>query len=218
MKHGPISRVLLATLPLLCASTAGCGQSPKVGDLPDMTSAVNPLPDMTVPPPLLDMTVFQNVVNGMIGGAAFGTPMTGWIIGQPDAPTTTVVYLFNKAVDCHDPKIGFGAMGWDSNLPDQTQFLEIKMIGPTPATTPPTMPGDYRVTKSLTPGPGEATCNHSLSHAGAASVEVSAQTGTVTLSTIVDSKSATGSFRLSFSGGSLNGTFNAGYCDIGVEP
>ena len=109
-------------------------------------------------------------------------------------------------------------MGWDGNLPDKTQFLEMKLFGKSSRTTPPTMPGDYKVTTTMTPAPGEASVNHSLTHQGAASAEVSAKSGTVTLKTMVEKMSATGSFTLKLGTDQLTGDFVAGYCDIGVEP
>lgn len=164
-----------------------------------------------------------NTVSGTIGGQAFGPVLTAWMIGQPDGSasgaTSTAIYLFNGAFDCHDVAVQFGQMGWDSNLPDQTQFLELKMFGSTRPTTPPTMPGDYAVTGSLTPAPGEASCNRSLTHGSSGSSELSARGGRVTITRIVDKTSIEGTFTLNFpNNDTLTGSFSGGYCDVGVEP
>ncbi|MCU1278755.1 MAG: hypothetical protein JWM53_2301, partial [bacterium] len=109
-----------------------------------------------------------NPVTGDIGGTMFGTVAAAWFIGHPDSNTTTVVYLFNHAVDCHDAAIKFGTMGWDMNLPANTQFVELKSFGPIPAVTPATPKGDYTVTSSMNPTTCEASINHSLAPAGGA--------------------------------------------------
>ena len=129
-----------------------------------------------------------------------------------------VVYLFNAVFQCHDAMINFDQMSWDTNLPENTQFLEIKMFGPVPPTAPPTMPGQFQVSGSLTPAPGEASTNQSVTHAGAASVESSAAGGNVTLTDIVARSSAMGTFALKFPGDQLAGSFYTQSCDVGVEP
>ncbi len=208
-------RLILFALPL-----AACGASSSSGDLggapPRDLAIAN---DLTSPAgPDMAVSTGGGMVMGTFGGSPFGSVMSAWTIGNPDSSSTTVVYLFNKAVQCHDAKIQFGQMGWDANLPDQTRFLEMKLFGATPATTPATMPGDYKVTKSMTPAHGEASANYSLSKAGGASAETSAASGTVTLKTIVDPASATGQFTLTFGADTLTGSFTAGFCDVGVEP
>jgi hypothetical protein len=166
-------------------------------------------------------TTGGNTVTGDIGGTMFGTVATAWFIGHPDSNTTTVVYMFNHAVDCHDAAIKFGTMGWDMNLPANTQFMELKAFGPIPAVTPATPPGDYTVTTSMNPTTGEAAINHSLAPGGgAASGETIGNSGKITVATISASK-VTGSFTITFPsppGGTLMGTFDAGLCDVGVEP
>lgn len=160
-----------------------------------------------------------NSVNGMIGGNMFGPVATAWFIGHPDSASTTVVYMFNHAVDCHDATIKFGVMGWDMNLPANTQFLELKTYGS--AATPPTPAGDYVVTTSMNPTSGEASINHSLAPGGgAASNETIGNAGKITIASI-SASSVAGSFTITFPsppGGTLTGTFDAGFCDIGVEP
>jgi hypothetical protein len=131
--------------------------------------------------------------------------------------------MFNAAVSCHDAALGFGAMGWDGKLPDKTQFLELKAYGPTTGTSPPVMPGTFTVVNpspTTTPSPGQAVANHSLSHpTGTASAETITSNGTLMITSIVDKASTAGSFTLHFPNNeTLTGTFNAGYCDIGVEP
>ena len=152
-------------------------------------------------------------------GGAFGPVAAAWLIGHPDSAATTVIYMFNHAVDCHDATIKFGAMGWDMNLPANTQFIELKAFGT--AATPPTPPGDYTVTTSMNPTTGEASINHSLAPGGgAASNENIGNGGKITIATI-SAANVKGSFTIAFPtppGGTLTGTFDAGLCDIGVEP
>lgn len=193
---------------LLAVGATACGSS-KSGSAQDLAAP---------PRDLAGDMAGSNTVSGTIAGTPFGPVMTAWMIGHPDSASTTVVYLFNAVVGCRDASIDFGQMGWDSNLPDRTQFLELKLFGPASQKSPPTMPGQFQVTASLTPAPGEASTNHSVTHAGAASVEGSAASGTVVLSDIVDKSSATGTFTLTFSGDQLAGSFAAGFCDVGVEP
>jgi hypothetical protein len=148
--------------------------------------------------------------SGTVTGSADGTPFTTaamalWI-GAPDAPDTTVVFVFSKPVACSD----LAAPGWDKRITDATQFLEMKMFGAAPAT--------FTVTGSLTPAPGEASVNYTLSSTTSTPVETSATSGTVTLTQLIASKNATGSFALAFSSNKLSGTYDAVYCPGGHEP
>jgi hypothetical protein len=210
------TRTWLLLLPLV---GAGCSSSKPDGGNPDAGGIAADFGNTGGSPDLAgSMGTGQGSVSGTVAGAPFGDVQTAWVIGQPDSNSTTVVYLFNKAVQCHDAAIKFGVMGWDANLPDKTRFLELKLFGPATPAKPATPPGDYTVVSSMTPATGEASCNHSLSSAGAASNEIAAASGQVTLASIVDKASAAGSFTIKLGADSLNGTFNAGYCDLGVEP
>jgi hypothetical protein len=145
-----------------------------------------------------------------ISGSADGTPFTNvassYWIGAPDDPTTTVVFVFSKPTACKD----LSPPGWDKRITDGTQFLEMKMFGLTPAT--------YNVTTSLTPAPGEASVNYTLSSQSSTPAESGSSAGTVTLSTITAKKNVTGNFALKFSSNSVAGTYDAMYCPGGNEP
>jgi hypothetical protein len=72
---------------------------------------------------------------------------------------------------------------------------------------------------TLTPAPGEASVNYTLSSTAGTPTETSSSGGTVTLSTLTANTNATGSFALTFgAANALNGTFNATFCPAGVEP
>jgi hypothetical protein len=145
-----------------------------------------------------------------ISGSADGTPFTNvassYWIGAPDDPATTVVFVFSKPTACKD----LSPPGWDKRITDGTQFLEMKMFGLTPAT--------YNVTTSLTPAPGEASVNYTLSSQSSTPAESGSSAGTVTLSTVAATKNVTGSFALKFANNSLTGTYNAVFCPGGNEP
>lgn len=146
-------------------------------------------------------------ITGTVGGTMFNTAATALVIGAPDSAATTVVYVFSNPVRCSD----LGAPGWDRVIPNATSVLEMKMFGLTPAT--------FTVVTTLTPAPGEATVNHTLSSMTAVPVEMASRSGTVTLSTITAMGPATGSFDLTFAGTDhLSGRFNAVFCPGGVEP
>lgn len=155
-------------------------------------------------------------IDGGLGGRPFGPVLGGWFIGHPDAPQTTVIYLFDRFVDCHDATVRFGTLGWDLRLPMPTSFLELKPVGPRPVQAPPTPAGDYVITMSMTPASGEAVVNHSAVSAGAAN-EVFATSGVVTVQSI-SAADVSGRFTAVFPAGSLQGSFSVGFCDVGVEP
>lgn len=151
-------------------------------------------------------------VTGSANGTPFGTVATSLWIGAPDSAATTVVYVFSDPVDCAT----LGSPGWDGRIKDRTQVLEMKMFGTSPAT--------YKVVTTATPAPGEASVNHTLSSAldggksDAGSVETPSKSGTVTLSALTATKSASGSFALVFGANNISGTYSAVFCPGGVEP
>ena len=154
----------------------------------------------------------QTTVSGTINGAPFNTAATTFFIGHPDVASTTVVYLFSKPVNCHDSAIQFGTMGWDTRLPVDTQVLKLKTFGTTAAT--------YTVVKppaTGTPSPGQALAAHELIKA--TPVQTSSGSGTVTLTSVTPGTLVQGSFSVAFTGtDQLNGTLEAAFCDVGVEP
>lgn len=165
------------------------------------------------------MMTGTGTVTGDVNGGPFGTVSQAWMLGHPDSASTVVVYLFNKPVSCHDMTAMFGQMMWDQRIPSGTQFLEMKMFGPVTPTTPAIAPGTFTATTSMTPAPGEATVNQSLTAGATASAETSGSGGTIMVTSIVDKQSVAGTFNLTFTGGkTFTGSFNAGFCDVGVEP
>ena len=147
-----------------------------------------------------------NTISGSADGTPFTTAAMALWLGSPDDAATTVVYVFSKPVKCSD----LATPGWDTRITDKTQFLEMKMFGVTKAT--------YTVTKSLTPAPGEASVNYTLSSTSGTPVETSSSGGTVTLTTIADKVNVTGSFALKFGTKDLAGTYDAVFCPGGHEP
>ncbi|HEY8040761.1 MAG TPA: hypothetical protein VIF15_13240 [Polyangiaceae bacterium] len=145
-----------------------------------------------------------------ISGSGDGTPFTNaatalWL-GAPDSAATTVVYVFSNPVQCSD----LATPGWDKRITDKTQFLEMKMFGTAPAT--------FTVTTSVTPAPGEASVNYTLSSQTATPVETGGTGGTVVLTTVNASTDVTGTFDLQFGTNKLTGTYDATYCPGGHEP
>lgn len=148
--------------------------------------------------------------SGTIAGTANGTPFntvaTALWYGKPDSAATTVIYLFSKHVDCSQVT----APAWDTRITNGTLFVEMKEFGLTAKT--------YTVTTSMTPAPGEASVNHTVSSTMATPVEIAASSGTVTLAAVNANTNVTGSFALVFGTNHLDGTFDAAYCANGVEP
>jgi hypothetical protein len=155
-------------------------------------------------------------ISGTAGGQAFNNVALALWIGAPDDPTTTVVYLFSKVVDCaklHPP-------GWadDGRLPQGTQFLEIKMKGTA-------APDSFTVVSGAGTGLAahEASVNNSITTAPAggpasASVETIASGGTVTMASLTANTNVTGTFDVKFGTDGVKGTYNAKYCAGGTEP
>ncbi len=145
-------------------------------------------------------------VTGSVGGAPFGSVATALWAGAADDPSTTVVYVFSKPVACSE----LTTPGWDTRITNGTSVLEMKSFG--------TTPGSYKVVTTLTPAPGEASVNYTLSSTMGTPKEDGSTMGTVTLTTLTPSTSAKGSFTLTFGTSSISGSFDAVYCPGGHEP
>jgi hypothetical protein len=145
-------------------------------------------------------------VTGSVAGTPFGSVATALWAGAPDDPATTVVYVFSKPVACSE----LATPGWDTRITNGTSVLEMKSFG--------TMPGSYKVVTTLTPAPGEASVNYTLSSTMGTPKEDGSTMGTVTLTTLTPNTSAKGSFTLTFGTSSLSGSFDAVYCPGGHEP
>lgn len=144
---------------------------------------------------------------GTAEGHAVRSVAAAYFIGQSDDPThTTVMYTFDSPVACGD----LGAPGWDAKIRDQTGALEMKLIG--------TTPGQYAVSGIPNAPAGQAAVNFTVSSTAATPQEEASKSGTVKLDTLEPGQRAAGSFDLTFSDGSLQGTFEAAWCPNGHEP
>jgi len=145
-------------------------------------------------------------VAGSFDGRPFDVVGAAYAIGQADDPAQTmVVYVFAGAVACAD----LASPGWDARITDQTQALELKVIG--------TSTGAYPVATGPTPGSGESSDNYTLSSTSGTPAETSASGGQVVIDGL--DGSTTGSFDLQFpSGDALSGSFDATSCPQGTEP
>jgi hypothetical protein len=145
-------------------------------------------------------------ISGAVNGKNFASVVTALYAGKPDDPASTVVFVFDTAVQCGQ----VSAVGWDQRIQNGAQVLEMKMLGTTPMV--------YKVTTSATPAAGEASVNHAIATVGGTPPETSGSSGTVTLSVLTPMMRASGSYALMFPNGSLEGSFDATYCAGGVEP
>lgn len=158
-----------------------------------------------------DAPAGANTITGMVSGTGFTTVGASYWIGSPDSPATdTVVYLFDKAVQCSQ----IVAAGWDvSVLTAGTQILELKMVGKAPKAYPVTMQAQH------VPAAGESVAAYSV--AGAGAMDNFSTATSITLTTIgtpANGQFASGSFQLTVTGGTLSGTYAAPYCAAGREP
>jgi hypothetical protein len=145
-------------------------------------------------------------VSGTAGGHATDAVAAAYFIGHSDDPdNTTVIYVFDTAVSCHD----IAAPGWDAKIRDKTGALEMKLFGTAAAT--------YPVSASPNGATGQASVNFTVSSTSATPAEGASKSGTVTLES-KDKEHAKGHFDLTFSDGTLKGTFDAVWCDAGHEP
>ena len=198
---------------LACVGVAACG-APAVASDADAghDGATTPLVDMGVRPIDGGATTDAAVsgagdVTGSVGGTSFDTVASSYVIGAPDDPATTVVYVFSSPVACSE----LATPGWDRRISNATSVLEMKLFGLDPAT--------FTVVTTPTPAPGEAAINYTLSSTAGTPVETGSRSGTVTLSTIAPMGPATGAFNLGFVGTDhLMGHFNATFCPGAHEP
>lgn len=146
-------------------------------------------------------------ISGSFGGRSFDAVGASFRIGAPDDPARTmVIFVFDKALSCDD----VSGAGWDAKVADQTQSLEIKVVGKDA--------GDYPLASGRTPGPGESDVNYTLTSTTGTPAETSAKSGHVTIDSAA-ADAATGSFDLTFPGGdTLQGSFDAVPCAHGSEP
>ena len=149
----------------------------------------------------------SGTISGSFDGRNFDTVGAAWRIGEPDDPAQTmVVYVFDNPISCAD----ISEPGWDEVVTDQTQAVEMKVIG--------TTAGTYALAAGRTPGPGESDANYTLTSTTGTPGETSADSGEVVIDS-AEGDAATGSFDLTFpSGDRLVGSFDASPCSVGNEP
>jgi len=135
-------------------------------------------------------------VSGTVMGVGFTIIASAWWIGKPGMGSPpTQVYLSDAALDC----AALATPGWDKLLGDK-QLLELGLTG--------SAPQSYRIgtdANAAYVGPGG---NYNPSSDG----------GTITVTASNASKNIAGSFDLAFQADAVKGTFDAAYCDAGVEP
>lgn len=185
---------------------AGCGSSSSPGIAADAGGSDAPsTPETDVPAPA-PSDGGTGTVTGTIDGTPYGAAAGALWAGKPDDPATTVVNVFSTPVACSFLQ----NTGWDTKIPDGTKVLEMKSFG--------TSPGTFKVVTTLTPAPGEASVNYTLSSQSGTPKEQGSTAGTVTLTKLTPSTSATGSFSLTFGTSTLTGSFDAVFCPGGHEP
>ncbi|CAN5872178.1 hypothetical protein BH11MYX3_BH11MYX3_10930 [soil metagenome] len=152
-----------------------------------------------------DLVAGTGSLTGTYGGEAIAPIKAAYWIGQPDDPAESAggpfVNLFSTAVTCNDISV----TGWLSNIPPETQVLEL-IIGTTKV-------------GASNPAASGASANHAevnylFGHPGA---EQRAGGGSVTLTTYTTDVAVDGTVNVTFSSGSAEGTFHAVYCPGGQE-
>jgi hypothetical protein len=193
---------LVVSLGLTMAACDAFG--PDTADEPDQPSVAA---DASPCGPPVDAAAGSGTISGLVNGAPFDSVATSLWIGAPDSPSTTVVFLLSRPTGCSE----LCSPGWDTRIRANTQILEIKMVGTTPAT--------FAVVAGVTPGLGEAATTYTLSANTGVPNEIGGSGGTVTLTTLAPAATAAGRFTLAFGGGEdLDGIFDAAFCSGGHEP
>jgi hypothetical protein len=135
-----------------------------------------------------------NTVSGTIQGHAFSRVAAAYWIGMPSAPPPAAfVFLLEAPTTC----AAISTPNWDKIIGDE-QVLEIELRAPAVAT--------LQV-------PAQAAAAYLRGD-----YNPSAESGTVTLTSIRPGESLAGSFDARFAGEALRGTFEAVHCPSGVEP
>jgi hypothetical protein len=135
-----------------------------------------------------------NTVAGKVQGHQWSQVGAAYWIGMPSAPPPAAfVFLLEAPTPC----AAISTPNWDKIIGNE-QVLEIEVRDPAVAT--------LQV-------PAQAAAAYLRGD-----YNPSAESGTVTLTSIVPGKSLAGSFDARFAGEALRGTFEAVYCPSGVEP
>ena len=148
----------------------------------------------------------ESSIAGAVGWVGFAEVGAAFVIESPDSDETTVIYVLSKAVRCVD--LSFSR--WLDAVESGTTVLELKVFG--------RAPGSFAVVPTPTPSPRQATAAFTRSSAKGPSNEARSTGGWITLESLPNHDSATGSFDLKFAAGRLTGKFNAAFCPNGHEP
>jgi hypothetical protein len=140
-----------------------------------------------------------NTISGSVVGEPFTSAANALWIGKVDATGSrpVIVFLFREPVSCAQVT----QAGWDTVLLDASaaqQILELAVDS--------TAPGTYAVGKTASwdyRSPG-----HNPKGSG----------GTITVLSALPAQSISGSFAVANGGDALVGTFDATWCEAGVEP
>lgn len=181
-------------------SRAGCSPPPACGET--CKAVCGCCPNTTCG----DSGAKSTAIAGTIDGKPVDAAIAALWIGTPDDPSTTVLYVFSKPVDCAT----ISKTGWDARLPAGAQFFEI-VAGDTVAAS-------YEVV-SAAPGNRQALATFSYASSGSTGpTEKPGAAGKVDLTSITPKSRALGTFDVTVSGGTLKGSFDAAYCAAGREP
>jgi hypothetical protein len=148
----------------------------------------------------------ESTIAGAVGWVGVADVGAAFVIESPDSDETTVIYVLSKAVPCID--LSFS--GWVDALDSGTSVLELKVLGKAP--------GSFLVVPTPAPSPRQAIAAFSRNSAKGAPYEARSTGGWITLESLSNQGSATGSFDLKFAAGRLTGRFNAAFCPNGHEP
>jgi hypothetical protein len=152
-----------------------------------------------------DLVGGSGSLTGTYGGAAIAPIKAAYWVGQPDDPAEAAggpfVNILSSAVTCNEISV----TGWLSNIPPETQVLEL-IVGTTKVGT--SVPTSSGATANV------AEVNYLF---GGVTGEERANHGSVTLTAYTAEMAVDGSVNVTFSSGSAEGTFHAVYCPGGQE-
>jgi hypothetical protein len=131
--------------------------------------------------------------------------MSALVIESPERSSSTVVYLFSRAVSCVD--LSFAA--WDQTIDPGTTFLELHLEGK--------VLGRYPVVDSTAPASRQGTARVASAYPGGGE-ETRATGGSVAIDELTPYGRTAGRFDLAFGDRPLRGQFAAVFCPSGHEP
>ncbi|MBI5532137.1 MAG: hypothetical protein HY898_05460 [Deltaproteobacteria bacterium] len=141
----------------------------------------------------------DGTISGSVQGAGWTSLQSALWISKAGAPTA-VVFLFEAKAACAD----ISAPNWDKNL-GASKLLEIQTVDSAPRT--------YSVSNDPDSGARTATVAYLYGN-----YNPNADSGSVTIESVIPGRSLSGSFDVGFGTDGLKGAFKAAYCAGGVEP